>query len=170
MIAISHVIIGGTAALITGSLTQNPAAAFAVGAVSHLISDAIPHLDHPDAPKIGKDIVFTRKIIIFALLDSLLAFFITLFMWIEFFSFPDLSHVYIWGALGAYLPDFIDNVPWWRFKVRTIAGFKQFHYLHEAIHDLWNTKITMPEHWLIGTLTQVVIISACIWYLIAKLM
>jgi hypothetical protein len=166
MIATSHVIIGGTAALIVGTVTQNPVAAFAVGIVSHLICDTIPHIDHPDAPKIGKDIVFTKKVIIFALADSLLAFFLTLYMWTTYFNFPDLTQPYIWGALGGYLPDFIDNVPLWRFRIRTLPGFKQFHKLHESVHDLWrDTYFPMPEYWLLGSVTQVIAVGASVWYI-----
>ena len=43
MIGTSHVIIGGT----IGIITKNPAAGFAAGFVSHIICDAIPHLDAP---------------------------------------------------------------------------------------------------------------------------
>jgi hypothetical protein len=163
MIATSHVIIGGTAGLIIGSITQNPVAALAVGIVSHFVCDIIPHIDHPDAPKIGDDIVFTKKVVIFALIDSLIAFFLTLYLWIEFFNFPSLASPYIWGALGGYLPDFTDNVPVWRFQIRTYPGFKQFHEFHSWVHKLWNVKIPMPQNWLLGSITQVIFVGASIW-------
>jgi len=78
MIATAHVIIGGT----VGVLTKNPAAGFLAGVASHLICDAIPHLDGPLYPQYengDKDkMIWTRGIFIFALADSLFAFLITL--------------------------------------------------------------------------------------------
>jgi hypothetical protein len=167
MIATSHVIIGGTVGVLVGSVTQNPAVALAAGFVSHLLCDLIPHIDHPDAPKIGDDLVFTKKVYLFAISDSVLAFLFTLTLWITKFDFPTLAP-YALGALGGYLPDFIDNVPLWRFKVRTFPVLKQFHELHHQVHALWQGKFPMPQHWLLGTITQIVFVVPALWFLFTR--
>jgi hypothetical protein len=167
MIATSHVIIGGTVGVLVGTATQNPLAALAAGFVSHLICDLIPHLDHPPAPKIGDDLVFTRAVYIFAIADSVIAFLFTLLVWNLKFDFPALTP-YAMGALGGYLPDFLDNVPLWRFKVRTLWGFRQFHTLHLAVHHTWMNRFPMPEYWLLGTVSQIVFVVPCLWFLFTR--
>lgn len=167
MTALTHVIIGGTVGTIAGFITKNPAVALAAGIASHLICDSIPHLDYPPSAKfIGKDIVWDKNVFIFAFIDSFAAFFITLAYWgsIDNFNF---SSMFAWGAFGAYLPDLLDNVPWWRFKMRTLPFFKQFHKLHEAVHDNWTAHFPLPKHWKLGIATQVVAVSLCAWYFLS---
>ncbi|MBX4188422.1 MAG: hypothetical protein KW793_04835 [Candidatus Doudnabacteria bacterium] len=164
MIATSHVIVGGTVGVIVGGFTQNPAIALVAGFVSHLICDLIPHIDHPDAPKVDGDLIFTRRVYNFAISDSVAAFLLTFIMWIHFYDFPTLAP-YALGALGGYLPDFIDNVPLWRFKVRRLPVFKQFHELHKAIHAVWQSRFPMPQHWVLGTITQLAVVIPSLWYL-----
>jgi hypothetical protein len=167
MIATSHVLIGAAAGTAVGIVSQNPVLALAAGFVSHLLADSLPHWDHPDAPKINGDLVFTKKVYIFAITDSLVAFFLILFLWwnqgeLQFF------HPLAWGALGGYLPDFMDNVPLWRFQIRTLPGFRHFHKLHEWIHLNWMGRYPMPEHWVLGTITQIITVLPALWFIISK--
>lgn len=164
MIATSHVIIGGAVGVAVGSVTHNPIAALAAGFVSHLICDAIPHYDHPDAPKIDGELVWTPAVWVFALVDSITAFLLTLFIWIYFYNFPSLSP-YAVGALGGYLPDLIDNVPFWKRHIRRLTGFKQFHWFHDRIHD-WERILPMPKYAWLGALTQLAIIIPCLIYIL----
>ena len=152
-----------------GLATKNPAAGLAAGICSHLIADCLPHLDLPpgvelvdgqyDKPK------WDKKLIIFALTDSLLAFFITLFIWYKFFDLS-LTSPFAWGALGGYLPDLIDNPPWWRDLVRTVPGLKQFHSLHQATHNLWRFRYPMPNYWLLGIITQIIFVAPSLWFIV----
>ena len=165
MIATAHVIIGGT----VGVLTKNPAAGFLAGVASHLICDAIPHLDGPLYPQYengDKDkMIWTRGIFIFALADSLFAFLITLFLWNKYFDLSIVSS-FVWGALGGYLPDFIDVVPFWRDTVRKIPILKQFHEFHLALHVSWQTKFPMIHYWPLGIATQLIIALPCLWFIV----
>ncbi|HEX9503914.1 MAG TPA: hypothetical protein VF974_06380 [Patescibacteria group bacterium] len=169
MIATSHVIIGGAAGIAAGTITKNPAIALAVGIVSHFLCDMIPHLDAPlkieyengeyDRP------VWTKKFISFAVSDSLFAFLLGLLLWYKYFGL-NLNSVFAWAAVGAYLPDFVDNVPLWSKKIRTLPGFKQFHEIHLAAHNIWRFKFPMPEYWFLGTATQIIFIIPCLWLII----
>lgn len=167
MIATSHVIVGGAVGVIVGGFTQNPVIALAAGFVSHLVCDLIPHIDHPEAPKVNGDLIFTRRVYNFAISDSVAAFIFTLIMWIQLFDFPSLAP-YTLGALGGYLPDFIDNVPLWRFRVRQMPGFKQFHELHQDVHLVWQRRYPMPKYWVLGTVTQLAVVIPSLWYLFQK--
>ncbi len=165
MIATSHVIIGGT----IGVLTHNPALGFAAGMVSHFVFDTIPHLDSPfpihyidgryDQP------LWDKKLMSFAIIDSLLAAILTLVIWYTKFNFEFFSP-FAWGALGAYLPDFIDNFPLWSNKIRMLPLFKQFHKVHILTHNLWRFRFPMPRHWLLGTVSQLLFIIPCLWFLL----
>ncbi len=168
MIATSHVIIGGTIGAIVAKTTSNPeagaAAAVASGIVSHLLCDLLPHLDlPPNAKFIGDDVVWDKSLYRFAIVDSLIAFFLTLAIWYFQFEFNFLSG-FAWGALGGYLPDLVDNFPLWKDALRRLPFFKQFHRLHLGIHRTWQPQFPMPKYWLLGTLTQVIAIALCVYY------
>ena len=91
MIATAHVIIGGA----IGIATKNPTLGFAAGFASHFICDCIPHLDAPfkiDYTDENYDVpVWTKKLLIFALSDSVFAFLLTLFLWNKYFQIDFLS-------------------------------------------------------------------------------
>jgi hypothetical protein len=167
MIATSHVIIGGTAAVITGAFTQNPAAAMAVGIVSHLICDSLPHLDTPPNSKYDAngEIIWDKPLYQFAITDSVFAMLLTLAIWYFKFDFNFWS-VFAWGALGGYLPDLIDNFPVWRMKIRQFSFFKKFHLFHVWIHDLWRWRYPMPLYWKLGIVTQLLVGLPSLWYLL----
>ncbi len=168
MIATSHVIIGSA----VGIATKNPALGFAAGIAAHFVCDAVPHLDSPLNPKLvnGRydQIVWTAGYYIFAITDSVIAFLITLFLWHKFDNFSIVSPL-AWGAFGAYLPDLIDNFPLWRNRVRSLTIFKQFHYFHLALHNLWRFRYPMNRYWLLGILTQVIFVSFALVYLFQNL-
>jgi len=164
MIATSHVIISGTAAVAAGALTHNPAAAVAVGFATHLICDAIPHIDSPPNTVIINDkAVWDKNLYIFAITDSLLAFLSVFLIW--FYKFDhNLLSPFLFGAIGGYLPDIIDVFPLWSEQLQKLPIFKQFHALHLGVHNLWRRKFPMPQHWKLGTITQVVAVGANLLY------
>jgi hypothetical protein len=149
MIATVHVLIGGTAGIVVGKLTNDPvlAASMAYGAgfASHLIADCFPHHDAPfaieyengklDQPK------WTRKLYAFAIGDSIVALLLSLGIWGYIDGFT-LASTFAWGALGGYSPDFIDVVPFWSTKLRTLRSFRTFHKIHVATHS-WRRR---PHH------------------------
>ncbi|MGE5392337.1 MAG: hypothetical protein ACM3NH_01165 [Candidatus Saccharibacteria bacterium] len=164
MIASTHVIVGGAVGIAVGAATHNPIAALAAGFASHLVLDAIPHFDHPDVPKVNDELVWTRAVWIFALADSIFAFLLTLFIWLNFYSFPTLTP-YALGALGGYLPDLIDNVPFWKQKLRALPVFREFHAFHQRIHD-WEKFLPMPRFWFLGTVTQIALVVPALIYIL----
>jgi hypothetical protein len=163
MIASIHLLVGGA----VGVATKNPAAAVAAGVVSHFILDAIPHADHPDGSRDKNgEVVWNKKMYIFAFTDSIIGGLIILSLWILYFGFPDFTSPFIWGAVGGYLPDFIDNVPFWKHKVRRVKIFARLHQFHEWIHTQWEAKWPMPKNALLGISTQIVAIFFS-WYLLS---
>ena len=165
MIATSHVLIAGAAAVAVGSVSQNPVLALSVGVTTHFLCDLVPHLDFPpSATFIKGEIVWDGKLYTFAIIDSLLAMFLTLFIWLKFFSFPDLTP-YALGSFGGYLPDLLDNFPLWRQFIHSLPGFRQFHKFHHWIHQRWMPHFPMPQHWKLGIATQIVAVLPCLWYL-----
>jgi hypothetical protein len=167
MIATSHLIIGGAVGIATGAITQNPVVALFAGIVSHFLCDSLPHWDHPDAPKIGKELVWTKSVWVFAFSDSIIGGIITLALWGAFFDFNLLS-TFIWGAAGGYLPDFIDNVPFWKKQVRKIHIFAKIHRFHEWIHENWQDRYPMPKYWVLGSVTQIAIVVPSLFYIISS--
>jgi len=169
MIATSHVIIGGAVGIAVGTVTQNPAVALAAGIASHLICDAIPHLDTPFRMEFKDGYVdqpiWNKKLYIWAITDSLVAFLLTLFLWQRYFDFYFFAP-FAWGTLGGYLPDLLDNFPLWSIQIRQFPGLKQFHALHLDIHNLWQFKFPMPDNWPLGTATQIAFVLPCLWYII----
>jgi hypothetical protein len=166
MIATSHVIIGGAAGIAVGAITQNPFAALLAGIVSHLLCDSLPHIDYPPNSKfINDEIVWDKPLYIFAITDSLIAFFSILFLWIFKFDFNFFS-VFAWGALGGYLPDFIDNFPLWRDRIHITPLLAQFHKFHLWIHHNWEGRFPPWKHWKLGIATQVVTVLPCLWYIL----
>jgi len=166
MIATSHVIIGGAVGVAVGLLTQNPLAALVAGIASHLICDAIPHLDVPPGSQ-GRngELLWTPRLWTFALTDSGIAALIAMSFWVTRFHFPFFTP-FVAGAIGGYLPDFVDNVPFWNKMVRSWPGFKQFHDFHDAIHAFWRRYYPMPQYSTLGVFTQLVLISISLWFLL----
>ena len=169
MIATAHVIISGAVGLAVGTVTENPVVALAAGAATHLICDGIPHLDGPLNPKYEHNhpdrVVWTRGLLTFALIDSIVAFLLTLFIWFKYFDLQFFAP-YAWAALGGYLPDFIDLVPLWRERIQELPGFKQFHKFHVAIHDSWRFRFPMRTYWPLGIATQFITALPCLWYIV----
>lgn len=159
MITIAHVLVGGAVGVATG----NPVAALVAGTVSHFAMDLVPHLDHPPhAPRDSRgNIIFTKAIYTQAVLDVLIAAAITAVLWYRWFDFPALSP-FVLGAFGGFLPDLIDNVPFWNKPFRRSTIGKPFHDFHEAIHHVWTPHFPMTRFWVLGTVTQVIAASLAV--------
>lgn len=156
MITIAHVLVGGAVGVATG----NPVAALVAGVASHFAMDLIPHLDHPPYAEKDKkgDVIFSQAIYIQAFFDVIIAATIVCILWYLWFDFPSL-HPFVLGAFGGFLPDLIDNVPFWNKPFRKSAFGKQFHNFHENIHLVWTRTFPMDRYWLLGIVTQVVAVA-----------
>jgi hypothetical protein len=167
MISIAHVLIGGAVGTAVGVATGSTLAALAAGVVTHLVADSIPHFDSPPGGELDKEgqLKWTPGVYAYAFTDSIVAWLIVLFFWYSFYSFPIITP-FIAGAFGGYLPDLIDNVPFWKNIFRPWPGFKQFHAFHEAIHENWEKRFPMPPYIWLGILTQVVAVTLSLWYLL----
>lgn len=165
MIATTHLLVGGAVGVAVGHVTQNPVLALAAGFSTHIICDAIPHIDHP-WHEIGQGkIVWTPAVWTFAIADSLIGLIIIFLLWRELYGFPALSS-FIWGAMGGYLPDFISNVPFWSDYSAKLPILKQWYYIHNWVHDLWQERFPPQNIRPFGTLIQLFLIILSLWYLL----
>lgn len=167
MITLAHVLVGGATAVAVAQVTPNPIVITVVAAASHFVMDAIPHLDVPPAaPRTQEgNIVYTPAIWTQVFLDVLISGILVFALWLYGYGFPDLSP-FILGAFGGFLPDLIDNVPFWNKPLRKLPGFKQFHAFHEQIHHFWEKSYPMHKYYVLGILTQLVAIGGSYWYLL----
>lgn len=159
MITIAHVLIGGA----VGVATNNPALALFAGVASHLVADAIPHYDSPPNAKRTAEgnIIWTSTVYVYAFFDVGIGLVTALLVGHGFWQ---TAHFWPFalGAFGGFLPDLIDNVPFWR-SIRKLPGFKQFHYFHEEIlHGWWEDRFSMRRFAVLGVMTQLTAITVSI--------
>lgn len=150
-----------------GGLMNNPVVAFGLGLASHFVLDAIPHFEQGTyraglAPNLKPEEVQIKTIdYVLAGLDFIIGIFILyFFLKNNFFTHQNI----IFGAAGAFLPDLIDNVPFWNKVLRPLPFFKQLHRFHNGIH--FNLKV---KYWYWGVLTQVLVIGGSLWVLLNSL-
>lgn len=158
MITISHVLIGGA----IGVLAQHPVGALIGGVASHFVADMTPHLDvSPSAPRKDGKLIWTPQIWAQAFLDTGIAALIVLSLWYQSGEFPVLTPFVI-GSFGGFLPDLLDNVPFWNRYVRALPGGRYFHSFHEWTHDIWQSRFPMTHYAWLGVLTQLIAISIAV--------
>lgn len=162
MITTAHFVIGGAVGVATG----DPVAALVAGVASHFVADMVPHLDVPPSAvdKDGKLIGMTPYIWTQVLVDGFLALAVTGWLWTSQYSFPELSP-FVLGALGGFLPDLVDNVPFWKDKFRSTRFGAIFHMFHEWTHK-WRHRFPMQRFWLLGLVTQVVAVTIALTLLV----
>jgi len=132
-----------------------PPLAFLLGFISHFILDAIPHNDGPDDAVVrGENEPMSSAQYAIVAADIAL----TIIVMIYFLNRGEATPGFIWGAIGAVLPDFVDNTPFWSTTVRKLPVFKQFHIFHHGLQ-----KIKTPM-WF-GLLTQYAIAAVFFWLL-----
>jgi len=142
MIYTSHIIVGSA----IGYSTEKSPIAFAGGLVSHHLLDSVPHLD-PGAFSKNEGDVFKPASLLFIAVDLTIGTIAFYYIW----KFSGFNVSVFWGALGAVLPDVVDNGPWR--AIRKLPIFKQYHQLHHSLHSTVTKK-----NWLLGVITQVIII------------
>lgn len=166
MITIAHVMVGGATAVALNNFTDNMVILGAAAVASHFAMDIIPHLDvHPNAPRNDDgQLIWTSHIWIQAVSDVLIASLLVLLLWYVWFDFPTFTPFVI-GAAGGFLPDFLDNVPFWNKPLRKTVLFKQFHAFHEQLHHVWEHRYPMTHYAWLGVATQVIAVGISAWYL-----
>jgi len=142
MIVSAHVVVGGY----LGEVIGNPAGAFVVGAVSHFVLDSIPHFDNLDNE------CFSSRQIAFTATDLIVAFILMFFVIKLPLDQTIFSSSYAWGALGGFLPDMFDNVPFWKKRFLATKFGEFYHRIHAGVHR------KQPSAW-VGMTTQLAVIA-----------
>ncbi len=129
MISTTHLLIGGA----IGALSSNEGAAFVGGVVSHFIADSIPHFDPgtkygPGNVKEGESPNLIDYLL--ASLDLILGLFLLYFLARNQPAFLRIG----FGGLGAILVDLIDNVPFWKERLKGKFFFAELNYFHQRFH------------------------------------
>ena len=140
-----------TAGALVGGWTGNPFVAFALGIVSHVILDIIPHGDEHIAPECTGPTCTHREEIRFllrlAIIDAIVMTGVLatiLFPWI-----PLPSNAVLAGIFGSVLPDLIQGFSTLFPKRRILARLKRLHdYFHCSV-------IRYESPVVVGMLTQV---------------
>jgi hypothetical protein len=148
MIATTHVIIGSA----LGSNIDAPWLALIAGMVSHYLLDSIPHLDYGHLCK--------KPIPFFTWASIIMDLTISLVLIILFMRTPHHAPNLVWGAIGAVLPDIIDNNPLWLHYTRRWPITRQHWQFHTLIHH----KLEPRQQWL-NVIIQVVIILIGLAYI-----
>lgn len=146
MIFTSHIIVGSA----VGELTGNSPVAFLGGFVSHHVLDCVPHLD-PGTGWKGNDVFKPLSALIIAT-DLVVGTVVFYYIW----KYSGFASPVMWGAIGSVLPDIVDNGPWR--SIRKLPVFKQYHHFHESFHST-----VEKENWLLGTLTQITIVTIALY-------
>lgn len=131
MIATSHLFLGAA----IGTLVPDPLIAFGLGLMSHFLLDAIPHFEpglvlrkRSADGKIAEEM--GRVEYRLAWLDMIIGTVMTLLVWRT--SGSQLS--VLTGALGAILPDLVDNVPWWKIYTGKTKLLGWIRPIHRGLH------------------------------------
>lgn len=154
MLFTTHIIVGAT----IGEATGEPVSAFALGFASHHLLDSIPHFDAGSfdvGKKPGGQWQPQHWFMAFA--DVVLGIGIVTLL----FLVNPVSYSLISGALGAAMPDIIDNVPWTKKLVRSTKIGKIYHFFHAKYH-----RTTAMRQIALGLGLQLLIIILCFSYMI----
>lgn len=147
MIVTAHVVAGGVA----GELLENWVLAFFAGIILHFLLDLIPHFDNPGNNK------WNTAQIIFTSADFILAFILFFFVLKLPLNFSMLDMPLFWGAFGGFLPDLVDNVPFWNKRFRATKFGKRFHKFHDSLHVIKQPGV------FFGMVTQILIVFMSLW-------
>ncbi len=155
MLTTPHLLTGAAVGLATG----NPVAGFAAGVASHLLLDATLHTDpgtwHLDEPYPFK---MSRGELALGIIDLIVAFSSVLALSTQV---PLIAAAPIAGMFGGILPDIIGLSPLFFPKLATYPIMKRYHEFNKWLQ--WTAR---PEQWILGCVTQVIVIVAVVYYLL----
>lgn len=152
MVVTPHLLIGAS----VGIVFQNYPVVLILSFLSHLILDAIPHLEfstfqpleeREKPPSVGEMIFEICEILIgLAILAAIIL------------KTPNWGPVLV-GAFGATLTDLVDNVPFWSWRLRKSRFGAWFHRFHNFFH--WDLE---TRHWYLGIPIYMIIFGALLWF------
>lgn len=154
MLFTTHLIIGSA----IGKATGEPVSAFALGIISHHLCDRIPHFDGGSIyPLVGKDEQWKPIHWVIAVADVCIGLgLVTYLIAHGYYSSPMYA-----GAVGAILPDVVDNVPWTRRAFRATWFGKKYHAFHASFHA------TAPMRQIVfGLSVQIALLGVSLPYII----
>lgn len=126
MLFTPHLLIGGA----IGRAVPSPLLALSLGVISHFVFDFIPHFDqgvwHPERG----DVKFTGRDWGLITLDLTISVAIVIYL----ISINKINITIVAGGLGGVLPDLIDNVPMWKYRIRKTFFGEKLHKFHTICH------------------------------------
>lgn len=165
MLTVPHVLVGSAIGVAVSQVPGAPLVAFGLGWLSHYALDSVPHWERLYRPH--EEINFEtdhsintwpRHIFVQAVLDVLAAAFIVyLIISVKNAGTFAWNSPILWGAIGAFLPDFLDNVPLWNRTLSRWPIFGSEARLHQSVHITEAEQQRFPRYY--GLLTQVVAVS-----------
>lgn len=164
MLAVGHTAIG----IAVGLAVREPAAAFALGMLSHHAADAVPHFDpgsfllhEPWRPRGAGE--YQRRDWLIVGVDAVLTLML-LFGLVQ--VIPAERWLAVLAAVfGAIFPDLVHNVPFWGPHLRKIGWIR---WWQDAIHRRFQWTVPTRQ-WVLGTITQLATIAFVVWYVIAHM-
>lgn len=165
MLLVVHGLVGATLGSLVGDVPGKEVIAFGIGWASHYVLDSIPHWERFYRPfqKFEWEATdpfkkWPRHVFIQAVLDALL--FCLIIIWLSVSGAGNLAMIF--GALGAIIPDLLDNVPFWRHRLRKYKLFKYGYEFHKNIHVTYSNQ---DKYRLLGFASQFIIVLGALWIL-----
>ena len=145
--------------LVIGTLSPNPMVAFAGGLISHLITDAIPHLDARSfRAKSTRKEIWPSDVVI-GVIDGAIATALFVYM-----ARHGATPTVLMGAIGGVFPDIME-APFFLFYRERYRWFHHLALLHELFH-FDKTKFRKNQGWIYaGAISQIVLLFAGYVYL-----
>ncbi len=172
MLTVTHVTVGAALGTVLAASGVSPIIAFVAGLTSHYVLDAIPHWervyrphDEPDF-EITQGVAYWPKFILLQAVVDVVLGFVILATAVAVYASETSTVVFVLAtAIGAALPDILDNVPFWNKKLRKLPLFAQEYALHVRAHISPKRQKQFPS-WL-GLWTQILLVAASVVVLIA---
>jgi hypothetical protein len=157
MIATAHLVASATITSLAVKYRTPAWTAVAVALSSHVLMDAIPHVEHEN---LGSDFsTFGTLAFYTAVVDNLIGFAVLLYYYRRL-ELPRLLTAAV--MLGAWAPDLLQYFVikgWWRGGVA--SDYSDFHYFLHSWRDLLDPTYTIS----FGTLNTLVVLFLCILHL-----
>ena len=118
--------------------------------ISHFLLDAIPHRDEIDKNHLS------RKQIIACLFDLVAG---TILVWVVFRQL-NLELAFFGAGIGI-LPDIVDNLPIIFKSLSSVKWWRAYHQFHIKIQSI-------KPNWVVGILTQIVVVIGLLLWLNVK--
>lgn len=149
----------GTAGALVGALAPDPVSAFALGVLSHVVLDIIPHGDENLGPQCAGPTCTHREEARFAsklgIIDGVImcgALALLLTPWVRM---P--ATTVLWGIAGGVIPDVLQGLGMMFPKIRPFARFKELHDYNHAHIIRYDPPLALGMVVQVVTLVAIVI-------------